>query len=172
MKFPDNKAYKRLKELAQSAPDLTKAHYLNAERVKKYNVSALGLKLNYATERINPEICAELANLAKEANVADKMWCLQDMETMNYVDNCESERRAVGHTAIRNSKPGKEHSQAVHAASAEYQAELKKLGKFFSVCEHKYMIAVGIGGSYLGTLAIERALKNTQKNDRILRFAS
>ncbi len=172
MKFTEHTSYKRLKDLVKSAPDLSKAHALSAERVKTHTVSALGLRMNYATERVNAEICEALCHLAKDANVEDNMWCLQDMEMMNYVNNCESERRMVGHTAIRNQKPGKEHSKAVHHASAEYQEELKKLGKFLSTCEYKYMIAVGIGGSYLGALAVEQALKNYQKNDRVLHFAS
>ncbi len=172
MKFDELTAYKRLGELAEKAPDLTKAHYLNAERVKEYSLTALGMTLNYATERVDRAICDELSKLAKEANVADKMHMLQDMELMNYVNNCESERRKVGHTAIRNLKPGKESSAAVHAASEEYQVELKKLAKFHSKYEWKSMIVVGIGGSYLGTLAVEQALKNTQKNDRQLYFAS
>lgn len=173
MKFTDHKSYKRLLELAKKAPDLTKPHYINAERVKKMSLSALNWKMNYATERVNDEICLELCNLAKEANVADKMWMMQDMEMMNYVNNCESERRMVGHTAIRNPKPGTKHSNHVRAASDEYLAELKKLGKFLSTTdEFKYMVVVGIGGSYLGTLAVKQALKNFQENDRELFFAS
>lgn len=173
MKFPDHKAHKRLKELAKSPPDLTKPNYLNAERVKKMTLSALNCKMVYATERVDDEICSSLCELAKEANVMDKMWMVQDMEMMNYVNNCESERRMVGHTAIRNPKPSNEHSKEVKTASEDYQTELKKLGKFLSkVDQFKNIVVVGIGGSYLGTLALWQSLKNYQENDRNLYFAS
>lgn len=173
MKFTDHMAYKRLLEKAKNAPDLTKNNYLNAERVKKMTLNALNWKMIYATERVDTEICKDLCDLAKEANVHDKLFMMQNMEMMNYVNNCESERRKVGHTALRNLHPSNEFSEEVHKVSKDYQDELKKLGKFWSNSGHfKYLVAVGIGGSYLGADAVFEALKNYQENDRELHFAS
>ena len=173
MKFTDTTAHKRLKENAKSPPDLTKSNFLNAERVKKMTINAVNWKMIYATERVDADICKNLCDLAKETNVFDKFFMMQNMEMMNYVNNFESERRKVGHTAIRNLSPSNEFSDEVHQVSEDYQKELKKLGKFWSNAGHfKYLVAVGIGGSYLGADAVFEALKNFQENDRELHFAS
>lgn len=173
MKFSNLRAHKYLTQLSQNPIDLTKSGILSAERIKQMTTSAVGWKMIYATERIDEKVCEQLCHLAKDANVMDKMWAMQDMEMMNYVNNCKSERRQVGHTAIRNFHPKNEHSQKVRAASENYQVELKKLRKFLSKCDRfTSMIAIGIGGSYLGALAVEQALKNFQETDRKLYFAS
>ena len=56
MKFEDLKSVSELKELAKSAPDLTKQGYLNDERVVKMAVSFGKWRLLYATERVDDRI--------------------------------------------------------------------------------------------------------------------
>ena len=173
MKFKDLKAHKSLTKLAENAPDLSKPNCLDGERVKKMVVKWGHWRMTYSTERVDDRICEELCDMARQADVKDKMWLVQNMEKMNYVNNCRSEERMVGHAAIRNPNPSNKYSDEVKKASQEYQVELKKLGKFLSKSDHfKYMIVVGIGGSYLGTLAIEKAWKNFQETERELFFAS
>jgi glucose-6-phosphate isomerase len=98
---------------------------------------------------------------------------LQNMEIMNYVNNYDSEKRMVGHTAIRHPNPGSEYSDHVHQASKDYHKELEKLNHFLpKVQKFKHMIVVGIGGSYLGTLAVYEALKNCHETNKPIHFAS
>lgn len=172
MKFKDYTAWKRLEHCKEKVPDLTRSNSLNEKRIKEMTLSACRLKMFYGTERVDEQIVGYLSELAHEANVLEKMAFLQDMEVMNYVNNYQSEKRRVGHTAIRNLSP-KKCSDAAKNASKEYQVELKKLEAFLpKVRDYKSMIAVGIGGSYLGTKAVYEALKAYQKNDRKLYFAS
>lgn len=173
MKFTDLAAWKDLNEKAKKAPDLTKPGVLSGARIDKYRISACNLEMLYATERVSDEICNDLVKLAKEADVLEKMEFLQNMEVMNYVNNFESENRMVGHTAIRHPNPGKEYSDHVRQASKEYQVEIDKLKHFLPKVEKfTSMIVVGIGGSYLGALAVYDALKAYQTNNRKLYFAS
>lgn len=173
MKFQDYKASHELQELAKMAPNLTKPGYLNAERIKKFTLSFGKCRMLYATERVDEKICKALSHLAAEAGVHEKMDRLQNMDVMNYVNHCESERRRVGHTAIRNQNNTRRWSQETREAREDYQAELRKLKSFLpKMQKYQSMIVVGIGGSYLGTKAIYHALRAFQKNDKRLYFAS
>lgn len=173
MKFTEYLAYQKLKELAKTAPDLTRDGEITAKRVESLTLSSCSWKMLYATERVDENIQKALCDLAAEAKVHEKMEKLQNMAVMNFVEGVESEKRQVGHTAIRNPNPGKEFSDDVRDASKAYFVELEKLKKFLPKIErYKNMIVVGIGGSYLGTKAILRALSAYQTKDRRLYFAS
>lgn len=172
MKFQDYKNVVELQELAKSAPSLAKPFYLNGERIQKMILSFGRWKMLYGTERVDEKICKTLSDLAIEAEVHEKMIRLQNMEVMNYVKNCESEQRRVGHTAIRSLDTKKMSPEALQAKE-DYQTELDKLIAFLpKIKKYQSMIVVGIGGSYLGTEAIYHALKAFQTEDKALYFAS
>lgn len=173
MKFQDYKSVGELQVLAKTAPNLTRQGYLNDERVRKMAISFGKWRLLYGTERVDEKICKALSNLAMEAGVHEKMNKLQNMDVMNYVNNCKSEERRVGHTAIRNQDKNTKWSAETREAREDYQAELRKLKDFLSKAnKFKSMIIVGIGGSYLGTDAVYHALKAFQPDDKKLYFAS
>lgn len=173
MKFRSYKSFKKLEACAKEAPDLTKEGALSEERVKSMQVSALNLKLFFATECVDDKIVDELCNLASEAKVHENMKRVQDMEIMNYVKGVESEERAVGHIAMRSRKLPKNASKEAKQANDDYNTELKKLEKFLSENDHfENIVVVGIGGSYLGTKATYHALKAYQTNGKRLEFAS
>ncbi len=173
MKFNDCKSVKELRTLAKSAPDLTHPECLNRERIKNMTLSFDRWKMLYGTERVDDKICKALCNLAVEVGAHDKMLRLQNMEVMNYVKNCESENRRVGHTAIRNLDLNSKCTDAAREARDDYVTELRKLKNFLPATKkYKAMIIVGIGGSYLGTEAVYHALKAYQTNDKKLYFAS
>lgn len=174
MKFTQYPAYQKLKELAETAPDLTKEGTISAKRVESMALTSCAWKMLYATERVDEKIQKALCELATDAKVQEKMGKLQNMAVMNFVKNVEeSENRRVGHTAIRNPQPGEEFSKEVTEASKIYSAELEKLKKFLPKVErYKNMIVVGIGGSYLATKAMLAALSAYQTKDRKLYFAS
>jgi glucose-6-phosphate isomerase len=173
MKFEDLKAVKELKDLAKKAPDLTQDGYLTGKRVSQMVASFGKWRLLYGTERVDDQILKALSSLASEAKVLEKMKRLQDMEVMNYVANCDSENRMVGHTAIRNYHQDSKTSKAAAEARSEFLREFDKLNHFIPKTKpFKSMIVVGIGGSYLGTDAVYHALKAYQSTDKKLYFAS
>lgn len=173
MKFTDLGSHKRLTELAKNPPDLTRASFLTPERIDKMAVEALSWKMLYATEAVDSEVEKALVRLSREANVLEKMAFLQEMQVMNYVNNCESEERRVGHTAIRALEVSPYASKELTAAVDAAKSEMVKLEAFLpKVDKFKAMVVVGIGGSYLGTKAVLEALKAYQQNGRKLYFAS
>jgi len=173
MKFEEYKSVAELEQLAKNPPDLTKEGFLNEKRVKEYAISFGKWRLLYGTERVDEKICKALKTLALEAKVFEKMSKMQNMEVMNYVNNCESEQRRVGHTAIRDLEKNRKTSDFAREAAEDYQSELRKLKAFLEKTEKfNAMIVVGIGGSYLGTEAVYHALKAEQRNAKKLYFAS
>src|SRR5882672_4929613 len=101
--FSELKATKKLKQLAESAPDLTSKKILTPKRIEEMiSSSKLGLKLFYATERVDKNILETLFSLAKETKAIDKMLSMQAGEVINKIEGVESENRAVLHTAMRD----------------------------------------------------------------------
>lgn len=173
MKFSNYPATEKLKKLAKSPPDLTKPGFIDGKRAGEMVVSSLSWKMLYATERVDPEIQKALTELAHDAKVHEKMQKMQNMEIMNFVNNLESEKRRVGHTAIRYPSLDAHLSEPAKEACKAYRIELEKLKDFLSRSEkYKNMIVIGIGGSFLGTKAVFEALKAFSNGDRHLYFAS
>jgi glucose-6-phosphate isomerase len=167
-KYP---SYIKLQGFAKNPIDLSGQGVLSSSRIHEMKLEACGWKMLYGTERVDTQVVKDLENLALDADVFSKMKDMQDMKMMNFVKNCKSEERMVGHTAIRaQSLPSSEESLKAYNES---QIELKKLDAFISAtAEYKHMIVCGIGGSYLGALAISKALKGLHKTNRTLHFAS
>jgi len=173
MKFSEYPVFEKLSDLAQTPPDLTKPGMINERRVHEMVVTSCSWRMLYATERVNKDIEKALCELSKQANVHEKMWDMQNMEMMNYINNFESEERRVGHTAMRHPSPKDGFSKEVEEVSKDYQFELKKLKDFLPKVESfQNLIVVGIGGSFLGSKAVWHALKRFCTNNRRLYFAS
>ncbi len=174
MKFVDYSAYQKLKKLAKTPPDLTQHVVFNTNRIVNMSLSACSWKLLYSTERVNEDIKNYLCQLALEANVYEKMYNMQNMKVMNFVNGVKSEERAVGHTAIRSLNSINDFSsEAIINVSKLYRNELEKLKIFLSKLNQiSTIVVVGIGGSYLGINAIYNAYKVHSKNNRRLMFIS
>jgi len=171
--FKKYRAYNELERLSKKPLDMTKKGVLSSSRIHDMKLEACGWKMLYGTERVDSEVVKSLVSLADEAKVFLKMKDMQNMRVMNFVSNCKSEDRMVGHTAIRMQMLPADVSDEAKKAYEESQVELKKLDKFISnTSEFKHMIVCGIGGSYLGALAISKALKGLHKTNRTLHFAS
>lgn len=141
-KFPD------------SLPDLKKI--LTPERIDAYQVQAAGLKLLYATERVNDQILQELFKLAESRQVIRQMGAMQAGERVNFIDGFENENRPALHTAMRDVFD----STPKSSASQQAIQELKKLRNFLpKVSQFTTVIQIGIGGSSLGPEAIYLALE-------------
>lgn len=171
--FKKYKSYSKLEALAKDPVDLTKKGVLTSSRIHDMKLESCGWKMLYGTERVDGKVLDALKEMSKEADVFAKMGKMQDMQLMNFVNNCKSEERMVGHTAIRAEKFPSDVSAEAKLARKEALVELKKLEKFIdSTSEYKHMVVCGIGGSYLGALAISKALKGLHKTNRTLHFAS
>lgn len=165
-------SHEHLLKHAKNPVDLTKKGTLTAQRIENMALSALNLRMVYAMERIDDAVLHDLCIMAEELKVTEKMQKVQDMEVMNFVANCDSENRSVGHTAMRRGDRLDGSKQAIQAAKL-YSMEMKKVISFMPYAKKfKHIVAVGIGGSYLGTKAIYHALKSYQTEDKTLDFIS
>ena len=172
----DLPAARKLSELAKHPIDLTEKKALSTKRIEDMVCAASGLKLLYATERVNDDVMQALFELAKERNVIAQMEAMQSGEIVNKIEGVESESRSVLHTAMRDFfEDQKTEAKARDAAELAF-AELEKLKRFLQEIDNQGtysdMIQVGIGGSELGPKAIYIALEAFKKEGRRVHFLS
>ncbi len=169
-------AYQRLKELAQNPVDLTKPEVLTPERIGKYYAEACGYQCLYGTERINDEVMKALGDLAKDAQVLQKMEAMQSGEVINFIEGYPSENRAVLHTALRDFFDHPNSAKAAKDAAALAKAEREKLKKFIQKIDSQNhftdLILIAIGGSELGPEAHYIALEHLKNPKRHVYFIS
>ena len=134
------------------------------KRAQKYTVAACGIELDYSKNLITDEVLAALQSLANESQVAEKRDGMFAGDIINH-----TEKRAVLHTALRNysGKPVLVDGQDV---MPEVQACQQKI-KDFVASVHKgerkglsgkpltQIVAIGIGGSFLGPKIMSETLK-------------
>jgi len=173
-KFTETKAFQRLSELAQNPIDLTKKGALSAKRIQEMVSEGLGLKLSYATERVDDSVLQAIFELSEESQALDKMLSMQAGETVNFIEGMESENRPALHTAMRDFFDAQEATlKAQEATKLAYQ-ECEKLKSFLSEIENRFttLVQIGIGGSDLGPRAIYLGLRAYQKPERKIFFVS
>ena len=156
-------------------PDLTKKGVLSPSRVDAMQLEAAGLRLLYATERVDEKVIGALTAFAEEADVLASMEAMQRGEVINRIEGYESEERRVLHTATRDIFERRQRDNPAAELTERAYAELEKLKKFLSDIEGEGitdLIQVGIGGSDLGPRAIALALKAYGKEGRRLHFVS
>ena len=105
-------SFKRLK--AQKPVDLTTA--LTPERIGSMVLKEVGFDFFYATERVSTDTLDDLYALADETHALEMMRQMQSGEVINRIAGCESENRAVLHTAMRDQFSDKQTS--ISAVSA------------------------------------------------------
>ncbi|WP_420420675.1 glucose-6-phosphate isomerase [Simkania sp.] len=173
--FNEYEATKRLKELAEKPIDLSKEGSLSPKRLEQMVASSLNLKLFYGTERVTKKVMDALCDLAKEANVIEKMHAMQNGEVINKIEGFESEERSVLHTAMRDFFDRRCEVEAAKNASTEAYAELEKLKTFLDEVDKQNftdIVQVGIGGSELGPKAIYLGLEAFSRSGRRAHFVS
>lgn len=176
LKFDQYRSVQTLKELAKHPFDLTKEGDLTPERLNRYIGESAGYRMLYGTERIDDQTMKALTDLAKEAQVIEKMNRMQSGEVMNFINGFASDNRPVLHTAVRDfwDKP----NQATTAKEATELArkECEKLKTFMATIdkENRFsdLIMVAIGGSDLGPRAHYVALQHLLKSGRRVFFIS
>ena len=173
--FNQYKAVEKLRELERSPIDLTVDGVLSAKRVEEMSASALGIKMLYATERVTAKVLESLYDLAKEANVFEKISAMQAGGVINKIEGFESENRSVLHTAMRDFFDNQQTSKVAKEATEAAYLELEKLKVFLEdVKKHDFtdIVQIGIGGSDLGPRAIYLALEAYKKKERRAHFIS
>ncbi|WP_416307602.1 glucose-6-phosphate isomerase [Neptunicella sp. SCSIO 80796] len=159
-------AWKNLQQLADSVQSQHMRDWFAAEpaRAEKFSVESCGIFLDYSKNRINDAVLQGLFDLAKQQNVEAKRDAMFAGDTINF-----TEQRAVLHTALRNfsDQPvlvdGKDVMPEVRACQQKMQQLVHKIHSG----EHKGytgktitdVVAIGIGGSFLGPKIMSEALK-------------
>lgn len=173
-KFTELDAYQRLAQLAENPLDLTKKGVMTPKRIDAMIAQGLGLKLFYASERVDDSVLEALFALAEERKAIDKMLSMQAGETLNKIEGVESENRAVLHTAMRDFFDHQEERPKAQEASTLAYEECEKLKRFLSENEDRFtdLVQIGIGGSDLGPRAIFLGLQAFKKAERRIHFIS
>lgn len=133
-------------------------------RASKYALSACGLNLDYSKNRINNSILDALFALAEHCNVEAQRDAMFAGEKIN-----TTEGRAVMHTALRNFSvdpivvDGDDVAPEIAATLAKMSAFTQAIHtgehKGYSGKPIKHIVAIGIGGSFLGPKIMSEALK-------------
>nr|ABH11439.1 cytosolic glucose-6-phosphate isomerase [Hanusia phi] len=174
--WSDNPAVIKLREIAKNPYDLSAKDAISPARINMMQASACGLKLLYATERVDEATVDALSNLAKERDVFGKMKAMMDGEVINKIESYESENRKVLHTAMRDVFDKRNEAPAAKEASDLEMTELSKLKDWCNKLDKEKtftdLILIGIGGSDLGPRALYLALQGYKKDNRRVHFVS
>ena len=169
-------SYAELAKVAKVDLPAVMAGENGGERVKKYTVPmGAGLAYNYAAKRVDDDVLAALAELAKEAQLTEKYEALYNGEMIN-----TGEKRLVLHQMCRGQL-----GEAVVADGVDkrafYTGEQAKItefankvhaGEITNAAGEKFttVVQIGIGGSDLGPRAIYLALENWAKKNNTLKM--
>lgn len=147
------------------------------ERASKYTCSACGFTLDYSKNRIDDAVLSALFNLAKENQLESKRDAMFSGAIIN-----STEQRAVLHTALRK---GVSDSVIVNGKNVitEVHATLNKIKTFVADIHNGTktgytgksftdVVAIGIGGSFLGPKIVTEALKPYQQNSVKVHFVA
>lgn len=147
------------------------------QRAEKYTTSACGFTLDYSKNRIDDSVLSALFDLAKEHNLEQKRDAMFAGKIIN-----STEQRAVLHTALRRSA-GDSVLVDGNNVVAEVHETLNKIKSFVSEVhsgERKGytnktftdVVAIGIGGSFLGPKIVTEALKPYQQKEIKVHFVA
>ena len=158
--------WQTLSQIAASIKDSHMREWFadDPNRAKKMQLEACGIFLDYSKNRVNDDALKALFDLARTCNVEAKRDAMFGAEKIN-----STEGRAVLHTALRNFS---DKSVFVDGEDVmpEVRATLNKIRDFTASIhsgEHKgytgkaikHIVAIGIGGSFLGPKIMTEALK-------------
>lgn len=133
-------------------------------RAQTYTQSACGITLDYSKNLINQSILTALQKLATDCQVQEKRDAMFAGGVINHTEN-----RAVLHTALRNfsGQPVYVDGQDVMPEVLATQEKIKNFTHSIHSGEHTgytgkpltEIVAIGIGGSFLGPKIMSEALK-------------
>lgn len=140
-----------------------------ADRVAKYSVPmAAGLKYNFAAKHVNEQVLGVLADLSKEAQLAEKFEALYNGEVVNTGEKRmvlhQLTRGQLGKDVIVDGTNKRDFYVKIQKDIADF-ADKVHGGKLVNEKGEKYttVCQIGIGGSDLGPRAMYLALENWAK---------
>ncbi|MFQ6370251.1 glucose-6-phosphate isomerase [Shewanella sp. YIC-542] len=163
-KLTQSPTWQALADVSGQLPHMRQLFAADPLRFNKFSIKQCGLLLDYSKNRVNEPLMQQLLQLAQETGLPAKIAAMFAGEAIN-----TTEQRAVLHTALRapadavinvdgvNVVP-KVHetlAQMRHFVEALYQGQWRGCtGKTITD-----VVAIGIGGSFLGPKIISEALK-------------
>lgn len=168
-----------LGELARSPYDLTASGALTADdRIATFQCQSAGLRMFYATQRVDERVLTALQELADECGLVRRFREMRAGAVINRIEGWPSENRQVLHTSSRDLFS---ESPAEPVATAQAKVELEKLEGFLEEIDAETvvgstgkplttMVNIGIGGSDLGPRAVYEALQAYRRKDRAVRY--
>lgn len=172
-------AWDKLKKHAETASawQMRDLFAADSNRFSRFSLSAAGLFLDYAKNRINSETLSLLMELARQSRVEEKRDAMFGGSIFN-----NTEHRAVLHTALRAPKSaailfnGKNIVPEVHAVLDQAAAFTEQIhsGKWkgYTGKHITDIVHIGIGGSDLGPRMVCQALRPYCKPDIAVHFVS
>lgn len=147
------------------------------QRADRYSINTCGITLDYSKNLITDEIQQALLTLASDVNLEQKRDAMFAGEIIN-----STEKRAVLHTALRNFSGEAVQVDGLNVIP-EVEAALAKMKTFIeSVFSGKHkgftgkkltnVIAIGIGGSFLGPKIMSETLKPYWANQVKVNFVA
>lgn len=134
------------------------------ERAEKFTQKACGIEIDFSKNLVTEQVMEALHELAEECQLKDKIQAMFSGDIINH-----TEQRAVLHTALRNfsGKPvlvdGADVMPAVLACQQKIQDFVASVHsgdrKGYTGKALKQIVAIGIGGSFLGPKIMSEALK-------------
>ncbi|MBS0621674.1 MAG: glucose-6-phosphate isomerase [Verrucomicrobia bacterium] len=174
--FETSAAFKKLSQLSKTPYDLTQEGHLTPERIHRFVAHSTNWKLLYGTQRVDAEVMETLQQLAREANVFEKMHAMQGGEVINCIEGFESEQRRVLHTALRDFFDHPNEAKEAREAAKAAKRELEKLETLIYEIDKEErwtdLLFVGIGGSELGPKMLVLGLEAYQRPNRRVHFIS
>ncbi|QPG06260.1 glucose-6-phosphate isomerase [Salinimonas marina] len=162
----DQPQWQKLSELAASVKQAHMRDWFaeDSQRAQSMQAKACGIFLDYSKNRVTDEVLTTLFDLARAQGLETARERMFSGEPVNH-----TEQRAVLHTALRNlsGEPVQVEGEDV---MPEIQATLEKMREFTEAVHNqthvgytgkpvKDIVAIGIGGSFLGPKIMTEALK-------------
>ena len=158
----ESAAWRALIALAEADRGITTAARFaqDAERARRYSAEACGLYLDYSKQRLGDEVLAALLALADQQQLPAWIGRMFAGEAIN-----ATERRAVGHVALRGAAPLMDGEPVTALVDRELDrmvafAEAVRSGDWRGATGEKItdVVNIGIGGSDFGPRMIWEAL--------------
>ncbi len=162
----DHPQWQQLNDLAASVKQAHMRDWFaeDADRAQTMQAEACGIFLDYSKNRVTDKVLSTLFDLARAQGLETARDRMFSGESVNH-----TERRAVLHTALRNLS-GKAVQVEGEDVMPEVQATLDKMRDFTQAVHNKThvgytgkpvkdIVAIGIGGSFLGPKIMTEALK-------------
>ena len=134
------------------------------KRAETFTVASCGIELDYSKNLVTEQVLHALQNLAQKCQVTEKRQAMFAGDIINH-----TEKRAVLHTALRNysGKPVLVDGQDVMPEVQACQQKIKEFVASVHKGERKgytgkaltQIVAIGIGGSFLGPKIMSESLK-------------